>query len=67
MNEYVILAGRIREALNEVNMVVERALSRRARAQELGDIGWEAVALNLHGFYTAVERILEALDRQMDG
>jgi hypothetical protein len=38
------------------------------KAQKTGDDGyWDAVALNLHGFYGGVERIFEDIARTIDG
>lgn len=62
------LAARIREELGEVARVAERARTLAQRAKTTGDDGyWDAVALNLHAFYTAIERILETIARDVDG
>ncbi|NPV08542.1 MAG: hypothetical protein HPY83_11360 [Anaerolineae bacterium] len=68
MSEGDALAGRIREALAEVEQVVQRAVSLGDRAVASGDTGyWDGVALNLHGYYTAVDRIFEDIARTLDG
>lgn len=66
--DFLALAGRIREQLDEIARVAERATELARKAKATGDDGyWDAVALNLHGFYTGVERILEAIARNVDG
>ena len=66
--EYAALAGRIREALTELELVAHRAEDLRDKAQLTGDDGyWDAVALNLHSFYTGVERIFTDTARTMEG
>jgi hypothetical protein len=60
------LAIRIRAELGEVAQVVERAQRLLAKAQKDNDY-YDGVALNLHSFYTAIERILEDIAREVDG
>lgn len=60
MNAYAGLAARIRQALLDVERVVERAQSLVAKAQSTGDDGYyDGAALNIHGFYAGIERIFE--------
>lgn len=67
-SDLLALAGRIREELAEISRVAERACELARKAGMTGDDGyWDGVALNLHGFYTGVERILEAIAREVDG
>lgn len=67
MNTYSVLAGRIREALNDLERVVRRAEELMSKAQQLNDDGYlDGVALNLHGFYAGVERIFEDIARNLD-
>lgn len=67
-SEFVALAGRMREELAELSRVVDRACELARKARVTGDDGyWDGVALNLHGFYVGVERILEAIAREVDG
>lgn len=62
------LAGRIREELQEVARTVERARLLTDKATTSGDDDyWDGVALNLHSFYTGVERILEEIAREVEG
>ncbi|HBY94675.1 MAG: hypothetical protein M5U01_01930 [Ardenticatenaceae bacterium] len=64
MREYSTLAGRIRQALADVERVVNRAEELLAKARRTGDDGYmDGVALNLHGFYAGVERIFEDIAR----
>ncbi len=68
MREMAALAARIREQLGELTEKVERAQLLAKRARETGDDGyWDGVALNLHGFYTGIERIFEDIARHVDG
>ncbi len=64
----VALAGRIREETDEIVRSVERARLPAEKAAATGDDGYrDGVALNLHAFYTAVERTLEDIAREVDG
>lgn len=66
--EYAALAGRIREELIETKRVADRAGTLMAKAQRTGDDGYlDGVALNLHGFYAGIERILESIAREVEG
>mgnify|MGYP001569374725 CR=1 FL=1 len=66
--EYAALAGRIREALAELERVIGRAEELADKAEGTGDDGyWDGVALNLHGFYAGIERIFEDIGRTMEG
>jgi hypothetical protein len=57
--EYLTLVSRIREELSEVKKAVERAQAGWERSKRTGDEFYlDSVALNLHSFYTALERIL---------
>ena len=48
--DYVALAGRIRQALLDIEHLVNRAESLMDKALRSGDDGyWDGVALNLHG------------------
>ncbi len=62
------LAIRIRAELNEITQVVERTQRLFHKAiQHQDDDYYDGVALNLHSFYTAIERILEEIAREIDG
>lgn len=62
------LAERIRQELSELDQVVERLLEAWQRAQRSGDDFYlDSVALNLHGFYSGIERIFERLAETLDG
>lgn len=65
--DYVALAGRIRQALLDIEHLVNRAESLMDKALRSGDDGyWDGVALNLHGFYGGIERIFEDIARTME-
>ena len=67
MNEHIVLAGRVRESLVELECVMDRALLLHDKAVKTGDDGyWDGVALNLHSFYAGVERIFEDIARTVD-
>lgn len=68
MKEYMALAGRVRESLTELRGVVDRAIQLSEKALRTGDDGyWDGVALNLHSFYTSVERIFVDIARTIEG
>ena len=62
-----VLAGRIMAELNEVSTLVERIETgmRKAKSQS-DDFFLDSVALNLHGFYSGVERIFEKIAAAID-
>ena len=66
-SEYIALAGRIKRALLDLEGVVSRAEWLQSKAETSGDDGFfDGVALNLHGFYSGVERIFEDIARTME-
>lgn len=67
MSQYAGLAARIRESLAELTAVVDRVAELCGKALRTGDDGyWDGVALNLHGYYTGLERIFEDVTRTME-
>ncbi|MFQ5904716.1 MAG: hypothetical protein ACE5JO_13605 [Candidatus Binatia bacterium] len=67
MKPLAVLAGRIRQALADLERVVRRAEELMEKARRTGDDGYlDGVALNLHGFYMGVERIFEDIAREVD-
>lgn len=61
------LAARLRTELGELAQVVQRTEQLMAKAQQQNDPDYlDGVALNLHGFYTGVERIFEEIARSID-
>ena len=66
-SEYIALAGRIKRALLDLEGVVKRAEWLQSKAETSGDDGFfDGVALNLHGFYSGIERIFEDIARTME-
>jgi hypothetical protein len=67
---YLAIAGRIRRELQELTQVVERTerIWQQGRSQggNGDDYYVDAVALNLHGFYAGVERLLEVVAEGID-
>ena len=54
------MAGRIRNELDTLNVVLQRVQDGWARSQQASDDYYlDSVALNLHGLYSGVERIFE--------
>ncbi len=67
MNDYAALAKRIHITLRDVDRNVRRTLELSGKARTSGDDGyWDGVALNLHGFYTGIERIFEDIARTIE-
>lgn len=67
--DYKELVERIRGELNDVERVVSRALNSWAQAQKTSaeqDVYLDSVALNLHGFYSGLERLFELSARHVD-
>lgn len=59
---YLTLAGRIRRDLKDLETVVQRSKDIwRQYETSQNDQFLDAVALNLHSFYTGIERILESI------
>lgn len=63
----IALAGRISQWLLDLQRLVDRAESLLDKARDSGDDGYlDGVALNLHGFYAGVERVLEDIARTLE-
>lgn len=62
------LEKRIQAELMELEIVVERVESGWLRAKTSGDdLYIDSVALNLHSFYSGIERIIERIAEAIDG
>jgi hypothetical protein len=65
---YPALAGRLEQVLLDAKRVAERAGMLLGKARQSGDQCYlDGVALNLHGFYAAVESCFEDIARTVDG
>jgi len=65
--EYLTLVSRIREELSEIKKVVERTQAGWERSKQTGDEFYlDSVALNLHSFYTTLEKIFELIALKVD-
>ncbi len=67
MSDFAALASRIRTSLLDIEKSVGRSLELSGKARSTGEDGfWDGVALNLHGFYTGIEHILEDIARTLE-
>jgi hypothetical protein len=68
VNPFQGLTKRIRQELAELNEVIGRLEEAWQRARRSGDDFYlDSVALNLHGFYSGIERIFVHLAQTLDG
>jgi hypothetical protein len=67
-NVFEELCERIRGEVPELGRVVDRALGAWVQAQQTPSehAYLDSVALNLHGFYSGVERLFELIARHVD-
>jgi len=69
VNTYRELADRIQGELTDLDTTIQKAIRSWNLAQKLGDsqdVYLDSVALNLHGFYSALERLFELIVRHID-
>lgn len=69
INSYAELVERIRGEIPDLDQTVQRALTAWEKAQEVVEepnLMLDSVALNLHGFYSGVERLFELITRHID-
>lgn len=67
---YLALADRIRGEVPELARLVQRVTRSWRLGQETPaeqDVYLESAALNLHGFYSGIERLFELIARHVDG
>ncbi|HOF02412.1 MAG TPA: hypothetical protein PLT58_00360 [Atribacterota bacterium] len=61
------LSGRIREELSEMRIIIDRIESGWKQLMQSGDEFYlDSVALNLHSFYTALEKVFELVATTID-
>lgn len=66
--EIGVLGGRLQQALLDIERVVARAESLQQKARSSQDTDdYDAIALNLHAFYTGAEAMFEDIARTLDG
>lgn len=69
IERYVVVAGRIRQELSDLEQVVARAeramAAARGRAEDQ-DLYLDSAALNLHDFYAGLERIFHHIAAMVD-
>jgi hypothetical protein len=64
------LADRIRGTVLDLDRVTDRAMRSWSHAQKAlqdRDVYLDSAALNIHGFYSGLERIFEIIAREVDG
>lgn len=66
---YRELAERIRGEVGDLERIVQRGLAAWSQARRVPDetAYLDSVALNLHGFYSGLERLFELIARHVDG
>jgi hypothetical protein len=65
---YRSVAGRIRQEVPALRQVAERAMASLSAAKTTDDDRFvDAAALNLHAFYSGLERLMEHVARRIDG
>lgn len=68
MTTYNGVAGRLHQTIDDLQRVVDRVASQIERAARTSDDAYfDAVALNLQGFYTAIEQAIESVAVNIDG
>ncbi len=70
IEDYLIVADRIRQELGDLERVVaraERAITAAHRRPEDQDLYIDSAALNLHDFYAGLERIFHQIAATVDG
>jgi hypothetical protein len=70
INDYLVVAGRIRQELRDLEEVVVRAKRAITAAHQRPvdqDLYIDSAALNLHDFYAGLERIFQQIATTVDG
>lgn len=66
--KHLALVGRVLSELDEIKQAVQRVPLAWERAHaSTDDLYYDSVALNLHGFYSGLERIFELIAGEIDG
>ena len=64
MNTGIILSARILEELKEISITAKRAESTWEKAVDNNDdLYFDSVALNLHSFYSGIEKIFKIVEK----
>lgn len=70
IEDYLVVAGRIRQELADLERVVaraKRAITAARQRSEDQDLYIDSAALNLHDFYAGLERIFQQIATTIDG
>ena len=66
-NKHLTFISKIHEELKEIKKLTQRALSGWDNAKKKSDdLYLDSVALNLHGFYSGIEKIFELIAKNID-
>ena len=66
--KHLVLVSRVEEELSEIKQLVEKINKGWKYAQKTKESFYlDSVALNLHGFYSALEKIFELIAKEIDG
>jgi hypothetical protein len=68
--QYLTVAGRIRRELKDLNEVVDRTIAIWEDGQKIeteNNYYVDATAINIHGFYAGIERVVEIIADEIDG
>lgn len=66
--KYLALASRIEAELTDIEILIEKITEGWKHAKKTGDSYYlDSVALNLHGFYSALERVFVLIAQDIDG
>ncbi len=67
-NKYLTFVSRIKEEINEIERLVQRALKAWDCVKDTSDdLYLDSVALNLHSVYSGIEKIFEMIAKDIDG
>ena len=70
IESYLVLAGRIRKELDELDRLIlrgQRAIDAARQHSEDMDLYIDSAALNLHDVYSGIERLFKQIAATVDG
>lgn len=67
-SRYQVLLGKIRQGVEDLKKLVDQTATVMTKIEQTGDLDYlGTVALNLHGFYSGVEKIFQEIAVDLDG